>query len=384
MGVLDFLFDGRPPASVTTYGTQTTNVPTWLSDYTQGVIARGNAVAAEPYQPYQGPRIANFTGDQQSAFDLARSNAGRYTPVLNRGISQVGANAGQGALTSAQGLAGAAQGVTQGALGMSLQGAAQPYMDQAGKTFTGQNVADYMNPYTENVINRAGTLAGQQWKEKILPGLEDIFTRNGQYGSTAHQQQADIGARDLATNLQEQSQAALSQGYTQAGSMFGADQQRQGALAQLAGQLAGQQQSNTLQGGQQMGALSQILGQLGATQGDLALRGGTALADMARQGQSMGAADVASLDAVGNSQQQLNQRNLDLAYQDYQNQLNYPRQQVDWLSNLIRGIPNSAIPTSAATTSTGPASAYQPSPLATVASLLAGLKGIGSLTQSGP
>ena len=66
-GVLDFLFEGKPPASVTTYGQTATDVPKWMSDYTQGLIARANAVAAEEYIPYEGPRIAGFDQDQQQA-----------------------------------------------------------------------------------------------------------------------------------------------------------------------------------------------------------------------------------------------------------------------------------------------------------------------------
>lgn len=93
------------------------------------------------------------------------------------------------------------------------------------------------------------------------------------------------------------------------------------------------------------------------------------------------AADAASLEAVGTTQQNQNQRNLDLAYQDFQQQRDYPRQQLDWLSNIIRGIPNSAIPTSTTSSQTGPSQVYQPSPLAQVGSLLTGIRGISALGQ---
>jgi hypothetical protein len=60
MAILDFLFEGKPPASVTTYGQTVENLPAWYSDYTQGLIARANAVAAEPFQTYGYPRIAGL------------------------------------------------------------------------------------------------------------------------------------------------------------------------------------------------------------------------------------------------------------------------------------------------------------------------------------
>ena len=63
--ITDFLFQGRPPQSVTTYGQTVENIPKWMSDYTQGLIARANAAAAEPYIPYGGPRIAGFSPEEQ-------------------------------------------------------------------------------------------------------------------------------------------------------------------------------------------------------------------------------------------------------------------------------------------------------------------------------
>ena len=83
--VLDFLFEGRPPQSVTTYGQTVENIPKWMSDYTQGLIARANAAAAEPYIPYGGPRIAGFSPEQQAAFGLTEENVGAYQPYLEAG-----------------------------------------------------------------------------------------------------------------------------------------------------------------------------------------------------------------------------------------------------------------------------------------------------------
>ena len=60
-GALDFLFEGKAPPSVTTYGSTVTDMPKWLSDYTQGLIGKANAVAGEDYQAYGGPRLAGLT-----------------------------------------------------------------------------------------------------------------------------------------------------------------------------------------------------------------------------------------------------------------------------------------------------------------------------------
>jgi hypothetical protein len=333
MGLVNFLFEGQPPPSTTTYGTKTENLPQWMSDYTQGLIARANAVAAEPYQPYGGPRVAGFTPDTLNAFAQTRTAANSYTGPLQQAL-----------------------GMAQDAFGEGTGGmaAAQPYMQQASQTFPGA-ASQYMDPYVQNVIDRSSQLATRTFNEQLMPSIESKFIRGGQYGSSAMQQAALRGARDVTENLQSQANAQLSGAYQNAGQMFGADQGRMGALAQLAGQLGGQQQAMQLQGAQQLGQLGQLSQQLG-------LSGATAL------------------DAVGQMQQGLNQRNLDVAYQDFQNQTNYPRQTIDWMSSVIRGLPT---PTATQITQTGPASSYGPSPLGQIGSLAGIIGGLGQQQGGG-
>jgi hypothetical protein len=328
MGLASFLFEGQAPPSTTTYGQKTENIPQWMSDYTQGLVARANAIAAEPYQQYGGPRVAGLTPDTLNAFAQTRSAANAYMGPLQQAL-----------------------GMTQDAFGEGTGGmaAAQPYMQQAGQTFPGA-ASQYMDPYIQNVIGRSQELANRNFNEQLMPSIESKFIRGGQYGSAAMQQAALRGARDVSENLQSQANAQLSGAYQNAGQMFGADQGRMGALAQLAGQLGGQQQAMQLQGAQQ-------LGQLGQMQQGLGLQG------------------AAALDTIGQMQQGLNQRNLDTAYQDFQNQTNYPRQTIDWMSSVIRGLPT---PTSTQLTQVGPASSYGPSPLGQLGSL-AGV--IGGLSQ---
>lgn len=297
-GVLSFLFDGKPPPSVTTYGSTTSNVPQWLSDYTQGVVNQANTVAGQPYQEYGGPRIAGMTPEQNQAFQLAQGNVGKYKPLLE----------------------GAAD-TTKGVLGQVTPGIAGN-MEGAGRSFTGSTVGQYMNPYAENVTNRATQLANRNFNEQLLPGIQDMFTRAGQYGSTRMADTVMKGARDVSENLQSAADASLAQGYTSGASIFGADASRQGTLAQL-GVNAG------LTGAQQLGTLGKDLSQMGLT-------------------------DAATMENIGQQKQGQTQKNLDLAHSDFEAQRDYPKQQTDWLSNIIRGIPNNAIPTSTTTQSTAP------------------------------
>lgn len=315
MGVLDFLFEGNPPPNTTTGGSSTENIPQWLSDYTQGLIARANAVAGEGYIPYTGPRVAGLNQDQLNAFDVVRNNIGGW----NDEVGQAGQTI-QGGLTQAM-----------------------PYFGKAGES-TPEAVQRYMDPYVGNVIDRAKLEANRNWEENLMPSISARFIRGGQPGSTAHQELLQRGARDVTEGLNSQSLAALSGAFNTAGSQFATDAARFGNLGSAIGSLG-------IQGGQ-------ALGNLGQLESNLNLR------------------DAAALQGVGETEQNQAQRNLDTAYGDFQAQRDYPRQQVDWLNSIIKGVPHD---TSGTTTSTGPASQYQPS----LASQLISLYGLWKDIDSG-
>lgn len=321
MSGLDFLFEGKPPASVTSYGTSTTEMPRWLSDYTQGLITKANAVAAEPYQSYEGPRLAGRNADQQRAVDITRGSSGLYTPWIT----------------------GAQQNV-QGALGMAM-----PYIQGAGQTYTGENVNKYMNPYIENVIDRAGTLAQRQMTEKLMPSVQAAFGAAGSGPrSNVMRRTVDQGVRDLTEGINQQGLAALAAGYESGANIFGADASRQGALA--------------------------------GTVGNLAINSGQVGGALAEQAQQLALRDAAAQEAVGATQQADQQKSLDLAYQDFQNQRDYPKTQVDWLSSIIRGLPSNQITTES---KNAPSSVYQPSMISQLGSLATGVAGIYDIFKGG-
>jgi hypothetical protein len=293
-GFLDFLFQGKPPKSVTTYGETIKDIPKWMSDYTQGVIAKANAAAAEPYIPYGGPRIAGFQPEQEAGFAAAEQAAGAYQPYLE-----------------------GAAGATVGALG------------EAGRSFIDEgNVEQYMNPYIQNVLDRQESLAGRTLTENFLPALQQTFGGAGQYGSrggVGSMETAGIrGVRDIQENLEEQRLATLGGAYGQAADIFGQD--------------VGRAAEYGLRGGQQLGALGE------AAQG-LGLRG------------------AGALEGIGATRQQQEQRGLDLAYQDFQEQRDLPFDRLSFMSDIVRGLPMGGRET---TTERGPASIYQPSPLSQV------------------
>ena len=313
---LNFLTQGQPQAS-TTSTLSTSQVPQYLSDYLYNVMSGAYSAAQQPYQPYDGTRVAEFTPDQTQAFNMTQNAATSYQPGMD-----------------------AATQAAQNASGLSTLGAAQPYFNAASQTTPGV-ISNYLNPYTSNVINQLGTQAAQQLQEKILPQINDEFTRGGQYGSSRQQEIAQRGARDISNTLEQNIGSQLAQGYTTAGTQAQTDLARQASIGQAAGTLAGTQATTDINLANTNAALAQ-------------------------KQQALGLQAASADEAVGAEQQAMNQKNLDLAYSDFQNQTAYPEQQIGFLSDVIRGLPSGGSSTSGTTASTG--NTYSASPLASIAS----------------
>ena len=96
-------------AKVTNTISQTV-LPSWYTNYAQQVLSNQNALSAQPYQAYQGPRVAGFTPQQTQGFDLTKQAATSYQPSLSN-----------------------AQSTLTGAIGRSGSAVAQPFFQQASQ-----------------------------------------------------------------------------------------------------------------------------------------------------------------------------------------------------------------------------------------------------------
>lgn len=327
MAFLNFLTQGKP-LEATTSSLTTSQVPQYLSDYLYQLMSGSYAAAQEEYQPYSGPRIAGFTPDRLQAFEMSKDAATAYKPQL--------AAAGRTATEAA---------------GLSPTEMAQPYFQQAGQNLPGV-IQDYMNPYEQNVVNRMGDMAQRQIREKLMPELGDQFIRAGQFGSTRQQELAQRGVRDISEGLTSQIGTELAKGYTTAGQQAQEDLRRQASIGQATGQLAGTE----------MGTLGTLAG---------------VQAGLGQKEQALGLQGAGALETIGMTKEQMNQRNLDLAYQDFLRQTQYPKEQLSFLSNIVRGLPSGGGTSSVQ--STGSGQAYSASPLAQLASAGLGAASISKL-----
>lgn len=330
MSALSFLFQGQSPPSTTS--STSSGVPSWLSDYAQQLMSAATAAASVPYQAFPGQQVAGFSPLQTQAQNEVSGLQGQYQPTLSQATSLAGSSANPSAIGSA----------------LSGLPTAQGYINSALNPTTAQ-----INPYTQNVIKKAEDQATQYWQNTLQPSLDNEFTAAGQFGSSAHERQAGITAEQINQNIQDTSNAALSQAFQNA-------------------------QTTGLQAGQATGALSQIGGGLGYEQGVLGLQGAGTLGSLAQTGQQLGLQGASALDTVGGEQQALNQSNINAAQTNFNNQVQYPEQQLSWLQSMLAGTATpQTTPTSRTTTGVQPGISYAPSPLSQAISTYSALNGLG-------
>jgi len=260
----------------------------------------GQLVSSAP-----GQQIANFTPGQIAS---QRSTLSLQTPG-QFGQASAGLGAGQGL-----GFAAGLQGLSQ-ALGYQPQ--------QIGTQAFGQNAANaYMSPYLQ------ASLAPQLAYQQQLYGQQNAGNMAGAIGRGTFG-----GAREAlirSQNLQNQNMnlanilgQGLNTGYTQAQAQFNADQARQ-LQAQQANQAA-------------LGQQAALSGQLGTAGLQAGLQGSQALGALGAQQQTTDLARLQAQEAVGAQQQQQQQQQLNTAYQNWQTAQNYPKSQLEYLSNILRG-----------------------------------------------
>jgi hypothetical protein len=383
--VNSFMAEGKaiPAGSALTDITKQTVLPEWYSNYAKDILANQQVVAARPFQEYVDaagkviPRVADFAPDQQAGFQATREGAFTFRPELGTastktqdifGRSAVGAAqpffgqaAGMSGLTAAEPRLQQGAGYVAGSTGPLGIQMAQPYLGAAGQS-AATTVGQYMNPYTENVVNRIGELGTRSLREQVLPGIEGEMIRAGQFGGTRQAELMGRAIRDATEGISAQQAQALQQGFGQAQQAAQTDLARQAQLASTAGGLGGAQQQALLGAGRGMadigqtyGALTQaqqqLLADIGRSTGQLygqdtqaQLSAASQLANIAQQRQQQELAGAGALGQIGAQQQALAQRNLDIARSDFLERQAYPQQQLDAMTKTMQGV-SSGIPT---------------------------------------
>lgn len=218
---------------------------------------------------------------------------------------------------------------------------AQGALSQVAGGFNQGEFDKYKSPYIEGVVDRIAQLGARNFNENLLPSINDTFTSAGHFGSNRHADIALRGARDVNESILGQQATALQQAQKDA----------------MAGYQTGQ--------GLQTSAANNLVN-LGTTQQQNALR------------------DAAALEAVGKAQQGQNQANLDIAYQDFLKQQEYPKENLRFLNEIVRGLPAPQQAQTQTTTGPGEGGTSILGQLAGAAGAVYGLNKTGVFRRGGP
>jgi len=293
-----------------------TNLPEYAKPYYEELLKQtgknvyttdpsGNVTGVKPYETYTGSRLAGFNPAQtaQQSETLGMATPGQF------GAATSGLGAG-----TTLGLGAGLTGLT-GAMGYTPMGVSTG-------TFGAPAAASYMSPYASNVTDIAVREARKQADLAKSAGALGAIGR-GTFGGARQaliQSEQERGAQQNMANIRAQGQ---QDAYVNAQQQFNQDQARQLQAQQLNQAAYGQQ--------------AQLLGQLGTAGLQSGLQGSQALGQLGAQQQTTDLARLQAQGATGAQQQQQAQQGLDIAYQNYLTQQNYPKSQLEYLSNILRG-----------------------------------------------
>jgi hypothetical protein len=292
MGALSFLNQGTPPSASSNYSQSSTQLPSWYTDYTQQILNTAAQFAAQPYQAYQGPRIAS-----QDPNSVAAEGQTSGLPASASSTTQAAQNL-----------------VQQGESQNNPLAAAQGYLN-AGTDPTYNTTQQYMNPYMNTVLGGIANAANTNFNNYTMPSLQSSIIGAGNI----------TGSSTEGTNLMENAEQQNEQNITnaQAGALgTGYSSALQAAQAGNANALTAAQQAASAQ----------------ESQANTSLNAGADTASIGSQGTQNQINSINAENQMGQQQQGYNQSNLNLAYQDFLQQQQYPMTMAADMQGALSGI----------------------------------------------
>ena len=278
--------------------TTTNTIAPYMEEAAKEGLGKARALTdttQNPYQAYTGQRIAEFD------------------PLQNKFFSGVESLRPSGNLGAAAGIAGEA---SKRAMGLSYD----PYKSSYQPGQFGAQAGQYMDPYMQNVVEiqqreaqRAADIQGTQ------RGADAV--KSGAFGGSRQAIMDAEAARNLATQKGDIQARGLQEAYAKGLDQFNKEQ----ALAESTKQFG----ESSRQFGEGLGlkgleaalAASGRLGELGT-------------AEFAQEVDALGA-----LQKAGGQRQAQEQSKLQTDYEEFLKQKKYPYEQLEFMSNIMRGTP---------------------------------------------
>ena len=258
-----------------------TNLPEYVRPYFERLLQRTEAASKEDYIPYEGDRLAGFSEDQLASQDMMRQIAGSGIAGLDQ-----------------------AQSATGSGIDRALQG-----MGYRSEDFDAAQAQKYMDPYMQQVVDvqkeRAILDAQRQGADRAAQAVQQ-----GAFGGSRAAVQEGLAGEALSRQLAEIQASGQQQAFAQAQEQFERDRASRESAERLGLSAAGMASDQAAQ-----------LAQLGK---------------LAREGDIQAAS---LLKSIGQEQQRLDQAGLDIAYQDFVRQRDYPKEMLNFYSSILRGVP---------------------------------------------
>tara|TARA_R100001460_G_scaffold19960_1_gene41437 strand:+ start:1477 stop:2415 length:939 start_codon:yes stop_codon:yes gene_type:complete len=271
----------RPPSQPTEQNITQTSLPDYYEPYATRLIQRAESESKRGYQPFEGQRLASENTDTAASRALARQVAG--SPIA--GFDQAAAG-------------------TTTAMNRALQGIGFQSQD-----FDSAQAQKYMDPYLQNVLDVQKQAAITDFQRQ-QSGRDAQAVQAGAFGGSRGAVQSALASEGLQDKLAEIQATGQQKAFEQAQRQFGADRDARMAAERLG---LGAADALTQQGAQ-----------------------------LAQLGEKARAGDIESaqlLEKIAKDRQAREQAGLDLSYEDFVRQRDFPKEQLQFYSSILRGIP---------------------------------------------
>jgi len=281
--------------------TQVVDLPDWAKPTAQKQLGLAESVTNINQNPFQSFGGIKDASGRQVGFDPSKVVAG-MDPMQQRAYQGAG-----NLQVSPQ------MGQAMGLTGMATNRALNTQYDPYATGQFGQQASQYMDPYMQNVVNiqqreaqRQADIAGTERGARAV--------QSGAFGGSRQAIMDAEAARNLSTQKGDIQARGLQDAFTRGQQQFNTEQQLREQSRQYGAGLGMQGIQAALQGAGQLGNLGQQ--EFGQQKDILGLQ-----------------------NQFGGQQRQYEQQMIDAEAQNFAAQQRYPYQQLEFMSNILRGTP---------------------------------------------
>jgi hypothetical protein len=269
-------------------------IPQYMHNYIQELLGKARETASAAYEPYTEPRIAGYSPAHQEAKRKLKGSLDNAEFDNLRDMM-----------------------LDRQVLGADNNSAPNQRIDSmlsdARKTASSTNPLynEFTNPYQDQILQNLQDRSNRNLRENILPQISSSFISQGAYNSGKRNEMEARAARDLQDNLMGQQAQVMTQGHEKALNNMQLEQEKQMNLANLSGKNL-QRQENSMR---------DYLKDVDNDQRQQIIR---------KEG----------LVNLEEQERQIDQRGLDLAYEDQIKAQDFPYLQQARFNEAIRGLPS--------------------------------------------